>query len=79
MLLQITQSKAIDGTPKMLDRSQCLCACSAPLFQGVNCLSIFIASNQGDEETTRIGKIVVSGTTVAGMDVNAIKKSDEDG
>lgn len=54
-------------------------ACRTPLFQGVNCLSIFVASNQGDEETTRIGKIVVAGGTVAGMDVNAIKKADEDG
>jgi hypothetical protein len=54
-------------------------ACRTPLFQGVNCLSIFVASNQGGEETTRIGKIVVSGGTVAGMDVNAIKKPDEDG
>ena len=54
-------------------------ACRTPLFQGVNCLSIFVASNQGDEETTRIGKIVVSGTTVAGMDVNAIKKAEEEG
>ena len=48
-----------------------------PKFQGVNTLSIFIGSNQGDEETTQVTKIVVSGTSVQGMNVSDIKKGDE--
>ena len=33
-------------------------------WQSVNTLTIFIGSNQGDEDTTQVSKIVVSGTTV---------------
>ena len=48
-----------------------------PKFQGTNTLSIFIASNQGDEETTHVSKLVVSGMSVQGMNVADIKKGEE--
>ena len=51
--------------------------CRLPKFQGVNCLSIFIESNQGGEDTTQVSKIVLSGTTVQGMNVGDIKKGEE--
>jgi hypothetical protein len=47
------------------------------LFQGVDTLSIFIASNQGDEETTQISKIVLSGMAVQTMNVADIKSDKE--
>ena len=46
-------------------------------WQSVNTLTIFIGSNQGDEDTTQVSKIVVSGTTVQGMNVSDIQKGDE--
>lgn len=51
--------------------------CRLPKFQGTNTLSIFIASNQGDEETTHVTKIVVSGMSLQGMNVADIKKGEE--
>eukprot|EP00892_Ulva_mutabilis_P000062 jgi/Ulvmu1/10056/UM006_0003.1 len=48
------------------------------LFQAVNTLSVFIGSNQGDAEVTKISRVVIAGTTVQGMNVNEIKKSEED-
>lgn len=42
-------------------------------FARVNSLTILIASNQGDEESTIIQKIALIGTGVGGMDVSNIK------
>lgn len=58
--------------------TQAVCVRRLALFQAVNTLSVFVGSNQGDAEVTRISKIVISGTTLQGMNVNEIKKSDED-
>jgi PITH domain len=46
-------------------------------FSGVNTLTIFVGSNQGDEEATRVSKIVVSGMSIQGMNVGDIKKGEE--
>jgi PITH domain len=53
-------------------------ACRLAKFQGVNTLTVFVSSNQGDKETTRVTKLLMSGTTVQGMNVADIKKSEED-
>lgn len=42
-------------------------------FQGVNWLTIFVESNQEDEETTVIEKIVVQGIAGDSFDVGSIK------
>lgn len=52
--------------------------CRLALFQAVNTLSVFIGTNQGDAEVTRVSKIVVSGAPIHGMNVNDIKKAEED-
>ena len=46
-------------------------------FQNVTILSIFCESNQGDEETTKICKIALSGQGGETMNVGEIKKQDE--
>jgi PITH domain len=52
--------------------------CRLAKFQGVSTLTVFVASNQGDVDTTQVTKILMSGTTVQGMNVADIKKPDED-
>ena len=47
-------------------------------FQGVSKLSIFIEDNQGEEETTRVQKIVLYGTSGETMNVKDIKKIGEE-
>lgn len=42
-------------------------------FSRVNCLSVFVESNQGDEDTTRIEKISLLGSEGDTMDVSSIK------
>lgn len=51
--------------------------CRVAKWTGVNTLSIFVRSNQGGTETTRVSKIVLSGNAVQGMNVGDIKKGDE--
>eukprot|EP00884_Botryococcus_braunii_P008134 jgi/Botrbrau1/17321/Bobra.0015s0069.1 len=46
-------------------------------FQNVTTLTIFIEDNQGDEETTKIQKIVVSGTAGETFNVAEIKKIED--
>ncbi|EPT01805.1 hypothetical protein FOMPIDRAFT_100997 [Fomitopsis schrenkii] len=48
-------------------------------FQAVNALHIFVESNHGDEEQTRIDAIDVYGTPVIGTrDLSGLKKVDDD-
>lgn len=49
-------------------------------FQGVISLSIFIESNQGSEEVTRVSKIQLIGSTGDGdkFDVKSIKQVDKE-
>jgi len=47
-------------------------------FQQLNTLSIFISSNQGDEDTTRIQKIAIFGQSGETMNVADIKKAGEE-
>ena len=47
-------------------------------FQGVNTLSIFIESNQGDADTTIIQKIALQGSMGQTMNVSDIKKAGEE-
>lgn len=42
-------------------------------FSRVNCLTIFVESNQGDADTTIIQKIAILGQTRERMDVASIK------
>ena len=42
-------------------------------FSRVNCLTIFVESNQGDEETTVIQKIALIGAAGDKFDVGALK------
>jgi hypothetical protein len=46
-------------------------------FQNVTILSIFVESNMGDEDTTRICKIALTGQSGESMNVAEIKKQDE--
>jgi len=46
-------------------------------LQQVNTLSLFVESNQGDEEITRVSKIVVSGTSGESMNVADIQKEEQ--
>mmetsp|Transcript_25293 Transcript_25293/g.28049 ORF Transcript_25293/g.28049 Transcript_25293/m.28049 type:complete len:187 (-) Transcript_25293:309-869(-) len=43
-------------------------------FQSVNSLTIFVATNQGDTEVTRLEKLQVFGTPIAGMDMSKLEK-----
>lgn len=52
--------------------------CRLALFQAVNTLSVFIGTNQGDTEVTKLSKVVVSGSTLHGMNVNDIKKAEDE-
>lgn len=47
-------------------------------FQAVSHLTIFIADNQGDEETTRVQRIQLLGMPQDTTDVSKIKKAGED-
>ena len=47
-------------------------------FQQLNTLSIFVSSNQGDEDTTVISKIAIFGQSGETMNVADIKKAGED-
>lgn len=47
-------------------------------FQAVNYLTVFIESNQNDEETTKITKIKINGFPGEIMNVSEIKKENED-
>jgi PITH domain len=46
-------------------------------FQNVTTLTIFIEDNQGDEETTKLQKIVVCGTAGETFNVAEIKKIED--
>lgn len=46
-------------------------------FTGVDVLSIFIESNQGDEETTVLSRLTLFGSAGETFDVAAIKKIEE--
>jgi len=46
-------------------------------FQNVNCLSLFVESNQNDDETTAIKWIKILGYSGEVMDVSKIKKTEE--
>lgn len=48
-------------------------------FSRVNCLTIFVESNQGDEETTVVQKLAVLGTAGDKMDVKEIKDVSKEG
>lgn len=48
-------------------------------FQNVTCLSLFIESNQQDEDTTRVTKITVQGFSGEVMNVAAIKDQQKQG
>lgn len=48
------------------------------LFQAVGALSVFIGTNQGDAEVTKLSKIVVSGSTLHEINVNDIKKAEDE-
>lgn len=50
--------------------------CRLAKFQGVNTLTIFVGSNQRDEDVTRVSKVIISGTTTQGMNVSDIKKAE---
>ncbi|KAI0048240.1 DUF1000-domain-containing protein [Auriscalpium vulgare] len=48
-------------------------------FQAVNSLHIFVVSNQGDEEATRIDAVDILGSTVEGTkDLSGLKKQNDD-
>ncbi|ORY74282.1 thioredoxin-like protein 1-like protein [Leucosporidium creatinivorum] len=47
-------------------------------FQNVTALSIFVASNQGDEDTTVLSKLELLGQENAGTDMSALKKGEDD-
>ncbi|KAK4058505.1 hypothetical protein OIO90_000667 [Microbotryomycetes sp. JL221] len=47
-------------------------------FQNVNTLSIFVADNQGEEETTRIDRLDLLGAHIQGTDMSALKKQEDD-
>lgn len=47
-------------------------------FQNVTALSVFVASNQGDEETTRIDKLELLGQENAGTDLSQLRKGEEE-
>ena len=57
----------------------CVLAVRYVKFQAVNVLTIFIEDNQGDEETTRIHKIALFGSSGEQMNVGQIKKQQEEG
>lgn len=48
-------------------------------FQNVNCLSIFVESNHGNKETTKITKIAIGGYSGEVMNVAAIKDQPKQG
>ena len=52
--------------------------CRFVKFQSLTCLSIFVASNQGDEDHTRIQKIAIFGQSGETMNVADIKKAGEE-
>lgn len=52
--------------------------CRFVKFQSVSKLSVFIEDNQGEEETTRVQKIVLYGTSGETMNVRDIKKVGEE-
>ena len=51
--------------------------CRLVKFQKVNVLTIFVGSNQGDEETTIIQRIALTGTSGDTFNVAEIKKVEE--
>lgn len=52
--------------------------CRFVKFQSLTCLSIFVASNQGDEDNTRVHKIAIFGQSGETMNVADIKKAGEE-
>lgn len=52
--------------------------CRFVKFQSLTCLSIFVASNQGDEDNTRVQKIAIFGQSGETMNVADIKKAGEE-
>jgi hypothetical protein len=59
------------------NRAKYRALCRLAKFQGVNTLTIFVGSNQGDKDTTQVSKIVVSGTASQRMNVADIKKAED--
>ena len=53
-------------------------SCRFVKFQSLTCLSIFVANNQGDEDSTRIQKIAIFGQSGETMNVADIKKAGEE-
>ncbi|KAM0788507.1 hypothetical protein ACM66B_001638 [Microbotryomycetes sp. NB124-2] len=47
-------------------------------FQNVNTLSIFVADNQGEEDTTRIDSLDLIGLANQGTDMSALRKQEDD-
>lgn len=62
----------------MLLCSPVLMLCRLVKFNNVNKLSIFIEDNQGEEEVTRIQKLVLYGSGGQTMNMNEIKKVGEE-
>lgn len=54
-------------------------ACRFVKFQNVNALTIFIESNQGDEDTTKVSKIQILGYSGEVMKVADIMKNQQQG
>lgn len=54
-------------------------ACRYVKFQAVNVLTIFVEDNQGDQDTTRLHKIALFGSSGEKMNVNEIKKQQDEG
>ncbi|KDE07093.1 hypothetical protein MVLG_02663 [Microbotryum lychnidis-dioicae p1A1 Lamole] len=46
-------------------------------FQNVTLLSVFVASNQGDEEVTRLDGLELIGASIDGTDMSALSKGDD--
>ena len=44
-------------------------------WQSVSCVTIYIESNQADDEVTFLNGLVIKGTPIAGFNMNDIKKS----
>ena len=52
--------------------------CRFVKFQSLTSLSIFVASNQGDEDSTQIQKLAIFGQSGETMNVADIKKAGEE-
>lgn len=78
--LDLTKDTILKGTPITLRQNLTLSHFNSHLFrfvkfQNVNCLSMFIESNQDDDETTVVSLIKVFGFTREVMNVANIKNT----